>query len=58
MKAPCMGCTERAVGCHSTCPKYAEYQVEWEKFKVQRHNMKWHVAAEVLHDGWKKRSKK
>ena len=24
--APCKGCTERTLGCHSTCGKYAEYK--------------------------------
>lgn len=24
--APCKGCTERTLGCHSTCEKYAKYK--------------------------------
>lgn len=24
MKWPCKGCTERQLGCHSTCPRYQE----------------------------------
>lgn len=24
--APCKGCTERILGCHSTCEKYAKYK--------------------------------
>ena len=23
--APCLGCQDRAVGCHSSCPKYAAF---------------------------------
>lgn len=25
VEAPCYKCTERAVGCHSTCERYSEY---------------------------------
>lgn len=25
-KAPCMGCAERKVGCHSECPKYRAWK--------------------------------
>ena len=28
---PCMGCTERKLGCHGLCEKYAE----WHKEQVQ-----------------------
>ena len=24
--APCQRCTDRAIGCHSKCPRYAEYR--------------------------------
>ena len=24
--APCKGCTERTLGCHSSCEKYAKYK--------------------------------
>lgn len=30
MVAPCKDCTERQMGCHSTCPKYKQYQ-EWNE---------------------------
>lgn len=26
MIAPCKGCTVRHVGCHATCPRYAEFK--------------------------------
>jgi len=32
-KAPCGDCTERTVGCHGTCEKYAEFQSEWRKIR-------------------------
>lgn len=28
MKSPCLGCTERAVGCHSKCDRYIAYDEE------------------------------
>lgn len=34
--APCMGCTDRAVGCHGICEKYKAWQAvgaeNWKKF--------------------------
>lgn len=30
--APCMGCEEREVGCHATCPRYIQYQKENRDF--------------------------
>ena len=33
LRNACYNCTERHVGCHSTCEKYAEYQKELEKGK-------------------------
>ena len=29
-KAPCQGCTDRALGCHSTCEKYKEFRAKQE----------------------------
>lgn len=26
IKAPCMNCTDREVGCHGKCPKYKEFK--------------------------------
>ena len=26
MKGPCLNCTDRKVGCHSTCEKYKSYR--------------------------------
>ncbi len=26
MIAPCKGCAERYVGCHASCPRYAEFK--------------------------------
>lgn len=30
---PCKGCSERIVGCHSTCEKYAEFTKENSKLR-------------------------
>ena len=32
MKAPCKNCTDRVVGCHSTCEKYKD----WKKKDKER----------------------
>lgn len=26
-QSPCMGCTERCIGCHSKCERYTEYSL-------------------------------
>lgn len=33
MNAPCKGCQDRQVGCHSTCEKYLAYQAEREAIR-------------------------
>lgn len=30
---PCFNCSERSIGCHAVCPKYAEYAKRNEKMK-------------------------
>ena len=32
-QSPCQGCEERAVGCHTTCERYAEYREAFEKWR-------------------------
>ena len=36
----CKDCTERHVGCHSTCPKYLQEKAEHDKLreKIQKQN--------------------
>ncbi len=29
----CYGCKDRFVGCHATCPKYAEFRKELEEIR-------------------------
>lgn len=31
--APCKGCKDRVLGCHSECDKYKAYQAENERIK-------------------------
>jgi len=43
-KAPCYGCTDRKVGCHSKCEKYIQFhkdRYEWNKhiFETQLHEI-------------------
>ena len=36
MKAPCLNCPDHAVGCHSTCQKYASYKSYLEEMRNAR----------------------
>lgn len=33
MNCPCKECTDREIGCHSKCSKYADWKTEHEKIK-------------------------
>ena len=43
VQAPCKDCTERTVGCHGTCEKYAKYIKDRNKL---RHELKKKVYEE------------
>ena len=36
IKAPCKGCTQRALHCHSTCEKYQKWCVDNEQAKANK----------------------
>lgn len=36
IESPCLGCTDRAVGCHSRCDKYAAYRAEVDKVHAEK----------------------
>ena len=36
MIAPCKDCSDRFVGCHSVCPRYAEFREECEARRKKR----------------------
>lgn len=36
-KAPCLGCEDRFVGCHSLCDKYIKYNHECEIYREERY---------------------
>lgn len=36
MTAPCRNCTDRNIGCHGQCEKYAAYRAIMDKEKVRR----------------------
>lgn len=36
MLAPCKGCKDRVLGCHSDCERYLEFSRENERIKEQR----------------------
>lgn len=37
INAPCKDCSNRIVGCHSTCEAYKQFQLENEAVRHQRH---------------------
>lgn len=43
VQAPCHDCTERTVGCHSTCEKYAKY-------KKDRNNLRHELKKKVYEE--------
>lgn len=36
--APCRFCTDREIGCHSTCKSYLDWKNDREKAKKRYHN--------------------
>lgn len=48
--SPCKGCTNRIVGCHSTCRDYNEYKVnhEWELELIRREKQKELIANDYI----------
>lgn len=36
MSTPCMNCSKRVVGCHSTCKDYAEFRKDCDKMNEHR----------------------
>ena len=36
--SPCMGCSDRIVGCHTSCDKYRKYKELNEELRIKRRN--------------------
>lgn len=36
MKAPCMDCSARVLGCHQSCERYQEFKRKWELVRAER----------------------
>ncbi len=36
MRAPCLNCTERKLGCHVECPKYKAFRLHMETVRQKR----------------------
>lgn len=48
-KAPCKGCPDRAISCHSTCTKYQEFRKQQDvENEAQRNDLYKHF---VIHKG-------
>ena len=44
MNAPCLGCTDRTIGCHSKCDNYKKYRSikdKGNKVKKDMNNINW-----------------
>ena len=46
--APCKGCLDRAVGCHTTCKKYLAYVAE--NTRVSEERAKWEATEAAIID--------
>ena len=46
---PCKDCTDREVGCHGKCEKYAQYRAELERSKAIR---KKYATIKGVKNGW------
>ena len=47
----CKGCTERHVGCHSTCEKYITEKAENERLREKEHELKKQYQADSHTNG-------
>lgn len=56
VKAPCKGCGERHVGCHSTCEKYLIFKAESDKLREDR--LKQRQLADYLSEAEGKRGER
>lgn len=55
MKSPCYKCTDRVLGCHSTCEKYAEFKEQNDAYKKKSYE---HRGLDiVLENGQYRRAK-
>jgi hypothetical protein len=48
-KAPCKGCEERYVGCHSKCRKYIDYKTNLDMINKSKR-----MASEVAYVGFRR----
>lgn len=60
--SPCKDCTDRCIGCHSTCGDYAEYKkkLEENRKKINAENDEkrfYYLVKSELVKGYKKRRK-
>lgn len=56
MNAPCLGCGERHIGCHSECGRYKEY-TEWNaahRKKITDQKTAQRTISEVKTEGMKR----
>jgi len=53
--SPCKECSDRCIGCHSTCGEYAEYKQELER---RRHDIKLESESVAFQKAVKKRISK
>ena len=55
MKNSCYECTERVIGCHGWCPKYAKFREDLEQIKREKQDNvnygKYYVNAKLRMKG-------
>lgn len=46
-EAPCHGCTDRSITCHSECDKYKEWKTEYDR-KLDAYNKKTSFIKDLI----------
>lgn len=49
--APCKGCEQREIGCHSSCGRYREYRQAMDEYNEQKYQQKearFHMTGRIL----------
>lgn len=61
--SPCKGCTDRCIGCHSTCGDYAIYKQKLEENRAKQSAMnaeyefRKQTKAVITREAWRKERK-
>lgn len=48
-KAPCLGCSDRCIGCHSSCTKYIEWKrdIDKENETIRKNRVEYRILTDM-----------